>query len=255
MQESAAKLGMRTEMTAEERYLLDVQGYVVIPDALSAAELSALNVIMDEKVAAEVEPQAIKHRFGLNKLLDWGKPYRQLIDHPSIMPCVRGLVGTPRLDHDYADIIRCGGGPIGSTLHGGGAVSSFSCSYTFAGGRSRCGLIAVAFNLHDVNPGDGGFGAVPGSHKANLPIPSPWLELGEQHPCARPVTGPAGTAIVFSEALTHGTMPWRARHERRTLFFKYSPAPLSWSPDYYNADAYPDLTQQQRDLLRPPYDR
>ncbi|HZP81290.1 MAG TPA: hypothetical protein VFB21_06615 [Chthonomonadaceae bacterium] len=41
----------------------------------------------------------------------------------------------------------------------------------------RNGLTVVAYNLKDVNPGDGGFGCVPGSHKSNLPFPSEWREL------------------------------------------------------------------------------
>jgi hypothetical protein len=66
------------------------------------------------------------------------------------------------------------------------------------------------------------------------------------------VTGPAGTAIIFTEALTHGAMPWNGAGERRTLFFKYSPFPLSWAAGYYNPDDYPDLTEAQRLILEAP---
>jgi hypothetical protein len=248
MQETAT--AARSAMTDEERYLFDLRGFLVIPNALNAAELSALNGIMDEQIACAVKPDTRKHRFGPT-MLHWGKPYRQLIDHPAIMPYIRELVGpNPRLDHDYSEIIRQG--VPGGGLHGGGAVSDFSCSFTFAGGQMRCGLIAVAFNLHDVNPGDGGFAAVPGSHKANHPIPQQWIEVRENHPCVIPVTGPAGTAIIFSEALTHGTLPWRGAQERRTLFYKFSPSSLSWASEYYDAESYPDLTPNQRAMLEPP---
>ena len=33
------------------------------------------------------------------------------------------------------------------------------------------GLVVVSYALGDVRPGDGGFAAVPGSHKSNLPCP------------------------------------------------------------------------------------
>ena len=65
------------------------------------------------------------------------------------------------------------------------------------------------------------------------------------------VTGPAGTAIIFTEALTHGTLPWRG-DERRTLFYKYSPPTLSWAREYYDAGQYAGLTDQQRAILEPP---
>ena len=53
-------------------------------------------------------------------------------------------------------------------------------------------------------------------------------------------------------------MPWTGAGERRTLFFKYSPFPLSWAAGYYNPDDYPGVTEAQRlivlgrqDLLMP----
>ncbi len=245
---------VRSEMTPEERYLFDLQGYLVVPNALSADQLRVLNAIMDERIAAEVDPESTQHRFfGTGSLLGWGKPYRDLLDNPRILPHVMELVGpNPRFDHDYADIIRTGHSPIGATLHGGGAPYDESCYYTHRDGRIRCGLMVVAYNLHDVHPGDGGFGAVPGSHKANYPFPQQWKGLDHRNPCVTPVTGPAGTAILFSEAMTHGALPWHGKQERRTLFYKYSPAAISWSANYYDASKYPDLTERQRAMLEAP---
>ena len=34
---------------------------------------------------------------------------------------------------------------------------------------------------------------------------------------------------MFTEALTHGTLPWRARYERRSLIYKYSPGNSAYS--------------------------
>ena len=61
--------------------------------------------------------------------------------------------------------------------------------------------MVVAYNLRDVGPGDGGFAVVPGSHKASYPFPPEWIELdvpgGRRFVNA--VTGPAGTAVLFTE--------------------------------------------------------
>ena len=110
---------------------------------------------------------------------------------------------------------------LGSILHGGGTPFDPSQYYQVKDGRMYNGLVVVAYNLHDVGPGDGGFGCVPGSHKSNYPFPSEWRDLADFKPFMRAVTGPAGTAVVFTEALTHGAMPWTGAHERRTLFLKY----------------------------------
>ena len=47
---------------------------------------------------------------------------------------------------------------------------------------------------------------VPGSHKANFSFPADWKDLSDSHDFVRRVTGPAGTAVVFTEALTHGPL-------------------------------------------------
>ena len=113
-------------------------------------------------------------------------------------------------------------------------------------------LTVVAYNLKDVGPNDGGFGCVPGSHKSNYPFPKEWIEMEEPHPIVQRVTGPAGTAVIFTEAQTHGTLEWTGKDERRTIFYKYSPAAMAWSSKYFDPDAYEDLSQRQRAILRTP---
>jgi len=238
-------------MTEHERYLFDLQGFIVVPEALTAEQVADLNAIMDEQIEKASEPTMHTHRFA--HLLHWGQAYRNLIDNPAIVPYLDELLGPKfRLDHDYADIIRSGKGPIGTRLHGGAFPFSPSQYYNFHGGSMHNGLTVVAYNLKDVNPSDGGFGCVPGSHKSNLPFPDEWRELEETRSFVEKVTGPAGTAIIFTEALTHGTLPWHGKDERRTVFYKYSPHPISWSAHYYNADDYPGFTERQREILEPP---
>jgi len=238
-------------MTEQERYLFDLQGFLAVPDALSPAQVEALNAMMDERLEREVPLEANTHRFG--RLLEWGGPYLELIDNPRVMPYLEALLGPKlRLDHEYADVIRSGKGPIGTRLHGGAAPFHPTFYYRWENGAMHNGLTVVAYNLRDVDPGDGGFAAVPGSHKSNLPFPDEWKELDAQQPFVQAVTGKAGTAIFFTEALTHGTLPWKAKHERRTLFYKYSPHALSWAARYYRASDYEGLTDGQRALLEPP---
>jgi hypothetical protein len=253
-------------MNDYERYLFDLQGYLLVENVLSQDELSALNDLLDERMAADMKPGETTHRFG--RLLMWGEPYRNLVDHPKITPHLEALLGSKfRLDHDYCDVILGGLGPIGATLHGGGTPFDPSQYYRFQDGQMHNGLSVVAFLLKDVNPGDGGFACVPGSHKINYRFPNEWRNLekllaepGDDDPphanawrqAVRAVTGPAGSAVIFTEALTHGTLPWRGADQRRTVFYKYSPHPLSWSARYYNPDDYEGLTEAQRRILEPP---
>jgi len=242
-------------MDALEKYLFDLQGFITVPNAVPTDQLAALNAILDEQIEAKCEPDMRTHRFSEN--LPWGKPYTDLIDNPRVTPYLDAIIGEEkwRLDHVYLDLIRAGKGPIGTRLHGGGSPFRSSQYYRFEDGEMRNGLSVVAYNLADVGPMDGGFGCVPGSHKSNYAFPNDWREMEELSPIVQRITGPAGTAIIFTEALTHGTLPWTADHERRTLFLKYSPHSTSWSAHYYDADDFEGLTERQRAILEPPNDR
>ena len=222
-------------------------------------QLGTLNDIFDQHIAQDMAGDKTTQRWG--GLLNWGAAYRDMLDNPRIMPYLEALLGKGfRLDHDYIDLIRPNTsnlghavkGPIGTTLHGGSTPFDPSQFYHFQNGRMHNGLTVVAYNLRDVNEGDGGFGCVPGSHKSNYAFPDEWRNLEHLQPFMRAVTGPAGTAIIFTEALTHGTLPWRGTDERRTIFFKYSPNAISWAAAYYKADEYEGLTEPQQALLEPP---
>jgi hypothetical protein len=39
----------------------------------------------------------------------------------------------------------------------------------------------------------------------------------------------AGSVIIFAEAVTHGTMPWRAAHQIRAVIYRYSPGGISYA--------------------------
>ena len=71
------------------------------------------------------------------------------------------------------------------------------------------------------------------------------------HYVVQPAVEP-GDAIIFTEALIHGTLPWTAQHERLVVIYKYSPGHSAWMGHYYDPTKYPGLTEQQRRILAPP---
>ena len=252
MAETAVAAAPETEvvMTEEQRFLFDLQGYIVVPDALSSEQLTDLNAILDEHIAEKAADERT-HRFG--GLLHWGETYRALVDNPRLRPHVEQIVGQRfRLDHLFLDVCGEGKGPIGTTLHGSSGRFDPAQYYRFDKGRMHNGLTVVAYNLHDVNPGDGGTGVIPGSHKSNFHFPNEWRDLEKAHPRVDHLTGPAGTAVIFTEALLPGPLPWRGAGQRRTAFYKFSPHPVSWAAGYFDADDYEGLTERQTDILEGP---
>ena len=93
-----------------QQYLLDLQGYLVIENALSPTEVATLNQLVD---AQQLPPPGKTERFGSapegSGFLDWGKPFCDLLDHPRLMPILRFQLGDCfRLDRLYGMYMRDG---------------------------------------------------------------------------------------------------------------------------------------------------
>lgn len=87
-------------MNELERYLFDLQGFLVVEDAVGPEQIAAINQLLDKQIAHIDEPG--KPCFRFDSLLGWGSPLRALIDNPQITPYLVTLVGSRfRLDHDY----------------------------------------------------------------------------------------------------------------------------------------------------------
>ena len=141
-------------------------------------------------------------------------------------------------------------------LHGGGTPEQEHMRevfyHRFEFGRMYNGLMSVSFTLTDQGPEDGGFVCIPGSHKANYLCPREVRRLEVDLGCVKHLPLKAGDAVIFTEALTHGTVPWKADFERRLLRYLYAPALHTGSAgDFEKIDA--ELTPLQRVVVQPPY--
>jgi hypothetical protein len=234
-----------------ERYLFDLQGFLVVQDVLTKGEVAGLNAVIDAHA-----PEVTGHDGSDARIygfLAWEEPeVRDLIDHPTLLPYLKALLGEGfRLDHEYG--MHMGPGIKGLHLHGGGTPFQPDQFYHYANGRMHNGLTVFAYALTDVNPGDGGFCCIPGSHKANFPCPAEVRHFQLNPGCVLQVPIRAGSVLIFTEALTHGTLDWVAPHERRALLFKYSPAHESWGSAHRDESLLARMSERQRQILEPPY--
>ena len=67
-------------MIDEEKFLVDLEGYLVIKDVLTPDEIDELNSIIDQ---GDRSGQPTR----------WGAPFKKLIDHPKILPYLIELLG------------------------------------------------------------------------------------------------------------------------------------------------------------------
>ena len=257
-------------MNDEEKYLFDLNGFLVLPQVLSPEEVGRGNEAIDRHAGQMQEIdrslargssalQGSSRRLDLGGMLAWERPwcelFRDLLLHPGVKPYLEGILGEGyRLDHGPG-LIAMNAGCEGGVLHGGGVERNFSEAYFFKDGRIYTGLTVVEYLFADEGPGDGGVAVIPGSHKSNLPCPQR-MKLWERHrEHVLEVNARAGDAVIFTETLTHGTLPWTAAHQRRALLYKFSPSFLAYSrgahtvtyPDYIQ-----DMTDEQQAVMQAP---
>ena len=241
-------MGAVPELSALDRYAFDARGYLLFEDALDAATVTALR----DAIAAQELPRPgetlVSQRYGWHgELLRWDPAFRDLLDHPLVVAVLRAFIGPDvRLDHAYG--IAMAPGTSGLGLHGPAQPFDAAQFYVSRAGAVRSGLLAFSWSLTGGAPGDGGFGCIPGSHRAEAPRPEGAERLVQEVP------QPAGSLLVFTEALVHCTLPWRGAEVRHALLYKYSPGSSAWMKgDVAPPDVVALLTARQRRLLEPPY--
>ena len=237
-------------MNEEERYMFDLRGYLVIEDVLSPTEVEELNRLIDDQGLPGPELDTMGARFG--GFLEWDRAFCSLLDHDRIMPYLKTILGDGfRLDHSYGSYMRAGTEQL--RLHGGATPYDPPEFYHYNNGQMFNGLTVVSWNLTATGPEVGGFCAVPGSHKANFPCPDGIRVAHDAHEAVVTPEAPAGSIVIFTEALTHGTVAWTADFHRRSLLYKYSPGQQSWSAKYNEPPKTVELSARQRLLLERPY--
>lgn len=258
-------------MSEREQYLFDLQGYLVVPGLLSEAEVDRLNEAIDANwdkriggglpayTSDAVEGDRIAQAM-FNGMFTWDQPwcqpFRDLIAHPGLVPRLNSLLGRGwRMDME-PHVFHSVKGTRGQLLHGGYPHFQSGHYYHCANGLIRNGMVVVEFLLTDQNSGEGGFAVIPGSHKSNFVRPQSISMMEEDtHVVVNP-SAKAGDAIIFTEAVGHGTMPWTAAHERRVLLYRYTPKFVGFGqsfthyrvPEWVN-----ELTDAQQAVFEPPY--
>ncbi|HCP99970.1 MAG TPA: hypothetical protein DIT99_04430 [Candidatus Latescibacteria bacterium] len=260
-------------MNDREKYLYDLQGFLVVRGLLAAEEIRALNDALDanldktsdpvppgglENTALEGDKSPYVHFSGmLTWDQPWCQPFRDLLAHKNILPYLNTMMGRGwKLDHDI-DVLTSTPGAQGLPFHGNSTgMFAGSTYYMYDDGRMRSGLVVCQFYLTDVNDGDGGLTVIPGSHKANFAMPD-YVRYYEDHPeIFHHISLKAGDLVIFNEATTHGALPWKGKNERRCVLHRYIPKYMHYAGGIYETrlpEWTEELTEAQRAVLEPPY--
>jgi hypothetical protein len=265
-----------------DEYLFDLRGYLVLEGALTKKHVKEINDGLDRIPAlAPGEWHGYIHRekteesrgIALQQVYEAGEPFERLIDHPSWIDKVRHFVGGEGtfdyhhgplfIDENFASI-RGPGEAIG--LHSGGHGNTKRTQFLVRNGTFMCGQINVLIALTEIGPGDGATMVIPGSHKANFEHPQ-FAKQGVSISEGASVDGvegaievhmQAGDAILFVDAISHGSAKRVSEGERRILVLRYGP---SWGFFRFGYRPSPELldrlTPERRQIVWPhePWDR
>src|SRR5215213_7298827 len=207
-------------MSIEEqraRFLED--GYLVVPNALTPAELAPLR---EAARAAEARWRADLSLPGVRRhdleqvlgIMEHDPVLFDLIEHPRIFPLVRELLGPDvmMLDHDY--FMTPPGAEIPHGWH-------FDFNMPAVDHPRSLLLVKVFYVLEDI-PEDGGATLVlPRSHRTPLEAEMPNAEVPEDLPGAVRMALPAGSAYLITGRTYHSAGNNRSDRYRHLLIYTY----------------------------------
>ena len=237
-----------------EQYRRD--GYVLVPDVLTAAELAQLRVeadrlkelILNASVAlGENSPRLLISRRGdalslrkIQPLSDISPPIGDVLSDERVVGPLRSILGCEPVAMEeklnYKQLLP-GDLPIAAAREGDSFDLHCDWSYFDHNGYPRESL-SVAVAIDDATPENGCMRVLPGSHTRDWPIQAPHNPLLPEglvpDAALLDVAQPAGSALIFHSGLVHGSGDNRTALPRRLLIFSYHPAWHVTEPDRRN---------------------
>ena len=163
-------------MTATQKYLFDLQGYLLVEDVLTGEQCETAK----RKIRERMQPLA-KTPDGYDAngtwhrcagLIEAGEPFISLIDHPRLLEVLTEIIGPKlRLESAYS-FVRSKGCPQ-FEMHGGHRGGRVNFRYAVQGDRIFTGLTVVSFALQEITAKDGGFACNSRLAQVRLPRTGP----------------------------------------------------------------------------------
>ena len=241
------------ELTEEQKYLFDVQGWLLVPGVLSDAEITEAREFC---YRLRDEPQSIAS----HDRFSYGGPLLKLTDHPIILGFMNEFVADPwiwsengygfRMESSFLALRKKG--DTNFSPHGGNGSMSHGYNshlYRQNPGSVFSGLTRAVWELNPVKAGEGGTKFMTGSHKAAFPMPE--AIQNEHSPLWDEYDCPAGSVLFFTEGICHTGAKWtNPEVDRVAIFNCYNTIGSRWHDWEPNADALAEMSPLRRSLFR-----
>jgi ectoine hydroxylase-related dioxygenase (phytanoyl-CoA dioxygenase family) len=231
---------------------LDDQGYCIIPNVLSGAQITALQSRLKEQAEGERARGVAFHDGGPARpnqriwmLLNKGRVFRDLMLHPMVDALMGHLLGDDFLVSSFtANIAHPGGEPM--TLHTDQGYVGFW--------TPRPVVANIAWMLDDFGDANGGTRLVPASHLNQAATPRS-AAYAPSEPANMPALadtiaaeGPAGSILCFDGRVWHGTGANRTDRPRRALL-SYHCRPFIRQQENFVLGLDPAIRERERPAL------
>lgn len=242
-------------MSPEQRVSWETFGYVRVENALSPDELKraceAFDRALDPDHASKKARESDK-RVWANNLLDVDDIFVDFVDHPKLLPVLKGALG----DDLILTLMQAFAYPPGDR--------SFTVWHSDIGHFRGIDLtrhpyfVRVMIYLTDVAEDGGCFGYVPGSHRLDgeAIVSPPTFKDPNEMPNHVKFPGPAGTAVIFNAYGWHTALPNHSNATRKCLQYGYCHAWVQFlnkalAPEDAESHATTPLRRQLFGLTRP----
>jgi hypothetical protein len=241
-------------LTPAQRYHLDVYGYVVVPNTLTADQVAALKAALQrlktEFLAIGDPIQTVVRNCRVSALhpnhmhfahiLETAPAILDYVTHPWLVGMAEELVGgAVRLEESEA-IINARSpdyDPAAPRRYGFHTGTRPDYGTYSENGLYHCNFVKTLTNLTELGPDDGGTVVIAGSHKVKAPQEQIIACAYENPSLIHQVIAPAGSTLLFGEALVHATGQIRSDRERVIIIAGYTPPMFqAWNGQEPSAD-------------------
>lgn len=220
-------------LTAEQKAFYEREGYLMVEDAVTPAELAELRRIAYDYIEASRQVSESNDVYDLDdghgpdspRLTRIKLPHKQ---HPYFWDLLKGSRLTQVLNDLLGPDVLIQTSKLNTKAPGGGAAVEWHQDWAFYP-HTNDSMLAFGLMLEDVTPDNGPLMVIPGTHKG--PILShynngvfcgainpddPLFEM----PKAVTLTGKAGSMTVHHARTLHGSAPNRSDRARLILFYE-----------------------------------
>ena len=218
-------------VTPEDRFLFDVQGFLILRGAISPkdradllAEVNRLEELPHDdghwhkkrpdgrtsQDTKQVSPGFCR----LNGLYRLSTAFDRVMDYPTVFPYIQDFMIDPMTINTWS--ISKTAGIENGWWHRGVEPDA----YQVRAGKIKNRMLNVVYFLTDNTLDNGCMTCIPGGHKSNFDLN--WGKYrGLDMPGSIPILGKAGDVLLFSESLLHNGLASTSQTKRTNLYFNY----------------------------------